>query len=114
MEAVYHNRGDRQVVQVLNQGAVDDIPADASMELPCIVDRLGPHPIRMGPLPLAIRGLVQSVKAYESLTVQAAMEGSRQVAMQALMTHPLVPSWDVAKLLLNELFEANKPWLPWA
>jgi len=114
MEAIYHNRGDRQVVQVLNQGAVDDIPADAAMELPCIVDRLGPHPIRMGGLPLPIRGLIQAVKAYESLAVQAAVEGSRRVAMQALMAHPLVPSWDKAKPLLNDLMEANKPWLPWA
>jgi len=114
MASILHNRGDRQIMQVLNQGAVDDIPADASMELPCLVDSIGAHPIRMGALPLPIRGLVQAVKAYESLTVQAAVEGSRRVAMQALMAHPLVPSWEVAKPLLEELLAANKPWLPWA
>jgi 6-phospho-beta-glucosidase len=84
------------------------------MELPCIVDQMGPHPIRMGALPLPVRGLIQAVKAYESLTVQAAVEGSRRVAMQALMAHPLVPAWDIAKPLLNDLLEANKSWLPWA
>ena len=99
---------------MLNGGAVDGIPADASMELPCVVDRLGAHPIRVGALPLAIRGLVQAVKAYESLTVQAAVEGSRRIAMQALMAHPLVPSWNVAKPLLEELLAANKTWIPWA
>ncbi len=114
MEAIYINRGDRQIVQVLNQGAVDDMPADASMELACIVDQLGAHPIRLGAMPLPIRGLVQAVKAYESLTVQAAVEGSRRVAMQALMAHPLTPSWVVAKPLLEELLEANKPWISWA
>jgi 6-phospho-beta-glucosidase len=114
MEAIYHNRGSRQVVQALNQGAVDDIPADASMELACNIDQMGAHPIRVGALPLPIRGLVQIVKAYESLTVQAAMEGSRKVAMQALMTHPLTPSWEVARPLLDELFQANQPWLPWS
>ena len=114
MASILHNRGDRQIIQVLNQGAADDIPADASMELPCIVDRTGAHPIRMGAIPLPMRGLVQAVKAYESLTVQAAVEGSRRVAMQALMAHPLVPSWEVAKPLLEELMTANKPWLPWA
>jgi 6-phospho-beta-glucosidase len=114
MEAIYHNRGDRQVVQVLNQGAVDDLPADASIEAPCLVDRAGTHPIRMGALPLAVRGLVQAVKAYESLTVQAAVEGSKRIAMQALMMHPLTPSWEVAKPMLEELLAANKPWLPWA
>ncbi len=114
MLAIYHNRAERQIIQVLNQGAVDDIPSDASVEVPCLVDRIGPHPLRMGAIPLSIRGLIQAVKAYESLTVQAAVEGSRRVAMQALMAHPLVPSWEVARPLMEELLAANQPWLPWA
>jgi 6-phospho-beta-glucosidase len=114
MLAIQHNRSDRQVVQVLNQGAVDGLPWDASMELACLVDATGPHPIRIGEIPLGIRGLIQSVKAYESLTVEAAVSGSRQLAMQALMSHPLVPAWDVAKPLLEQLLKANRAWLPWA
>jgi len=114
MLAIHHNRAGRQIIQVLNQGAVDDLPPDASVEVPCLVDGIGPHPLRMGAIPLPIRGLIQAVKAYESLTVQAAVEGSRHVAMQALMAHPLVPSWEVAKPLMEELLAANRPWLPWA
>jgi 6-phospho-beta-glucosidase len=114
MQAIHHNKGQRQIVQVLNGGAVDGIPGDASVEVPCVVDRMGPHPIRMGEIPLPIRGLIQAVKAYESLTVQAAVEGSKRVAMQALMTHPLVPSWEVARPLLDDLLAANRPWIPWA
>jgi 6-phospho-beta-glucosidase len=114
MESIYHNRGDRQIVQALNRGAVDGVSADAAMELSCVIDRMGAHPVRVGALPLAIRGLVQAVKAYESLTVQAAVEGSRRIALQAMMSHPLVPSWKVAKNLLDEMLEANKPWLSWA
>jgi 6-phospho-beta-glucosidase len=114
MEAILHNRGDRQITQVLNNGAVDGIPASASMELQCVVDRTGAHPLRFGELPLPVRGLVQAVKAYESLAVQAAVEGSPHVVLQALMAHPLTPSLGVAKPMLQELLEANKPWLPWA
>jgi len=114
MTAIYHNKGERQIIQVLNQGAIDDLPADAAVEAPCLVDRMGPHPLRMGAIPLPIRGLVQAVKAYESLTVQAAIEGSKRVAMQALMAHPLVRSWEVAKPLLEELLAANRRWVPWA
>jgi 6-phospho-beta-glucosidase len=114
MLAIHYNRADRQIVQVLNQGAVDDIPGDASVEVPCLVDCTGPRPLRMGAIPLPIRGLIQAVKAYESLTVQAAVERSRRVAMQALMAHPLVPSWEVAKPLMEDLLAANRPWLPWA
>jgi 6-phospho-beta-glucosidase len=93
---------------------VKDIPDDASVEIACVVDRTGPHPIHFGELPLSIRGLIQSVKAYESLTVAAAVQGSRMLAMQALMAQPLVPSWEVAKPLLERLLEANQPWLNWA
>jgi 6-phospho-beta-glucosidase len=113
MRAIHHNTSERQIVQAINQGAVDGIPDDASVEVPCLVDRAGPHPIRMGAIPLPVRGLIQAVKAYESLTVQAAVEGSQRVAMQALVAHPLVPSWEVAKPLLEELLAANRPWLPW-
>ena len=114
MLAIYYNKGERQVVQVLNQGALDGLPADASVEITCVLDRTGPHPLRLGAIPLPIRGLIQAVKAYESLTVQAAVEGDRRIATQALMAHPLVPSWGVAKPLLDELFAANRPWLAWA
>jgi 6-phospho-beta-glucosidase len=113
MRAVAHNAGERQIVQVLNQGAVDGIPEDASVEVACVVDSAGPHPIHFGPIPLPIRGLIQAVKSYESLTVQAAVEGSKRVALQALMAHPLVVSWEVAQPLLDELLAANREWLPW-
>ncbi|MHB0857771.1 MAG: 6-phospho-beta-glucosidase [Anaerolineae bacterium] len=114
MLAIHHNKGERQIIQVINQGAVEGIPHDASVEIPCLVDRTGPHPLHMGEIPLQIRGLIQAVKAYESLTVQAAVEGSRRVAMQALMAHPLVPSWEVARPLLDDLLAANAQWIPWA
>jgi len=113
MESIYHNRGDRQIVQALNRGAVDDIPDDASMELACVIDRQGAHPIRMGAIPLQIRGLIQAVKAYESLTVQAAVERSKKTALQALMAHPLVPGWETARPMLDELLAANRAWLKW-
>jgi len=113
MLAIHYNRSERQIIQVLNQGAVDGLPEDASVEIPCLVDAAGTHPVRFGELPPGIRGLVQSVKAYESLVVEAAVKCSRQLALQALMTHPLVPAWDVANPLLDRLLEANRKWLEW-
>lgn len=114
MRAIRANTGERHITQVLNGGALDDLPSDASVELSCVVDQTGAHPIHMGEIPLPIRGLIQNVKAYESLTVQAAVEEDRRIAMQALMTHPLVPGWEVAKPLFEELTEANAEYVPWA
>jgi 6-phospho-beta-glucosidase len=60
----------------------------------------------------AILGLTQAVKAYEELTVRAAVEGDEQSALQALLAHPLVPSFKVAQQLWTAIKQANKPYLP--
>jgi 6-phospho-beta-glucosidase len=62
--------------------------------------------------PEAGPGLVQVVKSYETLTMQAAVQGSRELAMQALLAHPLVRDADIARPLLAEMLEANRPYLP--
>ena len=113
MIAIATNSGSRQIIQVPNQGALDDLPAHASVEVPCLVDQTGPHPLRMGAIPLPVRGLVQAVKAYETLTVEAAVQQSKQIALQALLAHPLAPDWKVARALLDELLAANQAWIPW-
>jgi 6-phospho-beta-glucosidase len=56
----------------------------------------------MGPLPDHALGLMKSVKAYERLTIQAAVEGSYTLALKALALHPLVPSYETAKLILDD------------
>jgi 6-phospho-beta-glucosidase len=63
-------------------------------------------------MPPAIRGLVQAVKAYEELTVLAIVEGNEQAALQALLAHPLVPSYAVAQGLWAAIKKANRAYLP--
>ena len=57
-------------------------------------------------------GLVAHAKAYERLTIKAAMSGSRRDALLALMANPLVPDWDTAVPLLDALLEVNRRHLP--
>ena len=47
------------------------------------------------------------------MTVEAAVRGSKRLAQQAILAHPMVPSWDVAAPLLDELLAANREFLPW-
>jgi len=82
------------------------------VEVPCLVGAAGPIPLTVGRLPILARGLVHSVKAYEELTIEAAVTGDRWTALQALVTHPLVLSFGVAKALLNSILEANREYLP--
>jgi len=77
-----------------------------------IVRRSGIEPLSIGPMPLAVRGLVQAVKAYEELTVEAALRGDRGLALEALMANPLVGSYDKAKGYLERVLEADREYLP--
>nr|MBC7244744.1 6-phospho-beta-glucosidase [Chloroflexota bacterium] len=106
------DRRDVQIVITRNNGCILDLPSSASIEVPCIVGAHGLSPIRVGHLPEVIRPLVQAVKAYEQYAVEAGVTGSREVALKALLTHPLIPSYPVAKAMLAELLEANRDYLP--
>jgi 6-phospho-beta-glucosidase len=66
----------------------------------------------MGNMPVSVRGLIQSVAAYEELTVQAALNGSRRDALDALACHPLVGSRDTAWHLLDAYLDAHERYLP--
>jgi len=99
-------------VNVRNNGSVAGLPDDAVVEVPATVDRAGAHPVPIAPLAPELLGLVQTVTAYEVLTIQAARTGDRRVAVRALLANPLVRQWDRAVPLLDALLEANRPHLP--
>lgn len=100
-----------EALNVRNRGAVPGLPPDAVVEVSCVVDGRGPHPLAQDPLPPEVIGLVQHVKAYENLTVEAAVKGDKDAAFFALLNHPLVPS-DKALAVLEDILEANKEYLP--
>ncbi len=107
--------GDKKEVHIVscpNGGAMADLPEASVVEVPCLVGKAGASPLTVGGLPAAIRGLTQSVKAYEELVVEAAVTGDRRTALQALLVHPLVPGFRVAMGLLDAILDANKGYLP--
>jgi len=107
MKAIHHRRPDKIAASVPNNGSVDGFADDATVEVVCRVEENGATPLRVGPVPLPFRGLVQAVKAYESLTVDAAVARSRRVALRALLTHPLVGDTEIAEPLLDEMLAAH-------
>jgi 6-phospho-beta-glucosidase len=103
---------DVQVVNVRNDGAIPNLPDDAVVEVAARIDRAGAHPLPLDPLASEMLGLVEHAKAYELLAVRAALSGDRTVALNALMTNPLVGDYRVAQPLLDALLEANREHLP--
>jgi 6-phospho-beta-glucosidase len=110
--SLHAGTGDDQVVDIRNDGAIPDLPADAVVEIPARIDADGAHAGRFSPLAPEMLGLVQQVKAYERLTVRAAIDGDRTAALKALMANPLVARYSVATGLLDALLQANRKHLP--
>ena len=110
--SLHAGTGDVQVVNVRNDGAIPGLPDDAVVEVSARVDRDGAHPIAVDPLAPDMAGLVEHVKAYERLTIEAAITGDRGTALRALMTNPLVGDYEVAAPLLDALLAANAERLP--
>jgi 6-phospho-beta-glucosidase len=110
--SLHDGAGDVQVVDIRNDGALPDLPADAVVEIPARIDRDGAHPLPLAPLAPEMRGLVEQVKAYEQLTIAAARSGDEATALRALLANPLVAEWAIAQPLLDALLEANVGYLP--
>ncbi len=110
--AIENNKNEVHVVNTVNRGAIPNLPSDVVVEVPCVIGANGARPLVTEPMAPQIAGLTQQVKAYEVLAAKAGAEGDRRAALQALLAHPLVPSFSVAQGLLEALLEANRPYLP--
>ncbi|WP_172199520.1 6-phospho-beta-glucosidase [Saccharibacillus qingshengii] len=111
MNSLYNDKGDIQTLNVANNGILDFLPDDACIEVNCKVLKTGPVPVPVEIVPEAAKGLIHAVKAYERLAIEAAVTGSRELALTALAHHPLVPSVNDAEAMLDEMLERNKGYL---
>jgi len=108
MSAIYNNTGAEIVSIVKNNGTVEGIDDDASVEIVCRMDKNGATPLPVGKIPLQIRGIIQSVKAYESLTVEAVIKKDKNILKEALINHPLGGDMDIIEPLIDEMIKALK------
>jgi 6-phospho-beta-glucosidase len=111
VDAIENNRGNRQIVCCRNNGAVPTFDDDVAVEIPAVISENGAAGIAQAKPEPPIRGLMQLVKAYESLTVEAAVKGDREAAFNAMLLHPLMPDANGCKALLEDLLEINRPHL---
>ncbi len=112
INSLYNDKGDIQVVNTVNGSAIDNFNADEAVEVSCRITKDGPIPVKVGSLPKAVNGLVQQIKSFETAGSDAAVTGDKKKALLALMINPLVMSQKTAKIVLDELLEAHKEYLP--
>lgn len=112
IQSIYNNTCDIQYVDVRNNGTISDLPADSAVEVACRITADGPKPIATGELKLPISGYVHMMKTFERLVCEAAVTGDRDLAVTALNVNPLCPSDADANVVIDELIEAHKEYLP--
>ena len=105
-------RGDVQIVDVRNDGTLPGLADADVVEVPARIDRDGAHPIPQAPLSPPQYELVSRVKAYERLTIRAAVSGDTAIALAALAANPLAGDPRRADELLEAVLEGNARWLP--
>jgi 6-phospho-beta-glucosidase len=101
MRAIARDERATLILNVRNGTTLAALDADAVIEVPCLVDANGAHPVAVDPLPGHATALVCAVKAVEREVLAAAGSGSRASAVKAFATHPLVDSVNVARRLVE-------------
>ncbi len=115
MEAIVTNKPYKIGGNVLNNGLISNLPAEACVEVPCLVDGSGITPCHMGELPLQLAAMNSSNIYAQLLAIEAAATGKKQYIYNAAMMDPLTGGELNIKdiyAMVDELLEAHKDWLP--
>jgi len=112
MDALYNDKNEVWPCNVPNRGAIRDFAEDVVVEVPCLVGRHGVRPLGGFRIPKPVRGLLHALSEYQQLTAHAAWSGSREDAVQALTSNPLVPGLPLARTLYDAMAQAHRAHLP--
>ncbi len=103
INSIINNTKEISIVNVKNKGSIKYLADDDVVEVQAVIDLTGAHPVTYGIIEPQVLGLIQQVKAYERLTVQAAVSSNYEEALWALNANPLVTDLSVADQCLKEI-----------
>ena len=115
MEAMETNIPIKIGGNVLNNGLITNLPSEACVEVPCLVDRCGISPCYVGALPIQLAALNMTNINVHLLTIEAAVTLKKEHIYHAAMLDPHTSSElsiDEIKQLCDDLIEAHGEWLP--
>jgi alpha-galactosidase len=112
VSAVANGRSVRTIVNLPNTGQIDNLPRGAVVETLAEITSAGAQPLTVGPLPLGVLSTLEPHVVNQELIARAALEGDRQLALQAMANDPLVHDLSKARSILDELLIAHSNYLP--
>lgn len=115
IEAMMNNKPFKLGGNVLNNGLITNLPREACVEVPCLVDASGVQPVFIGNLPEQLAALNRTNINPQILTMEAALTQKKEYVYYAAMLDPHTSaelSIDQIRALCDDLFEAHQGWLP--
>jgi alpha-galactosidase len=98
-------------VNIPNDGFIDELPDWLVVEVPAFINKNGIHGIPVGRPPAGFLGLLRNQVAVHDLTAEAILQGSRQLALQALLVDPIVNQYHGVAEMLDTMIEYQQDWL---
>jgi alpha-galactosidase len=95
-----------------NEGYIDNVESDVAVEVPGLVTGGRARGVPVGALPDGVAAMVNREVAVQKLAVEAAISGSRELALQALLIDPVVHSLRAAEAFLDDILAAHRRYLP--
>ena len=95
-----------------NTGQISNLPIGSTVETPVFVDGAGVHPVHVGELPQGIAELCRRELIVAQLCVDAAVEGSREKALQCLLLDPMITDIHRAQAILDDYLATYQEYLP--
>ena len=100
---------------VPNNSLIENLPAGCCVEVPCVVDKNGIQPVRIGRIPSQLAALMQTNVNVQALAVEAVLKGDRNLVYHAAMFDPHTSAeldLDQISALVDELIAAHGEWIP--
>lgn len=107
ISAIYNDKNEIHTVNLMNNGAIKNLPDNMVVEVNAVINRSGARAITLGDMPDHMHGLVSQVKAYEKLAIEAILENDADKAVLALVNNPIVGDAQQALALVKDIYEVN-------
>lgn len=114
MEAMVTNVPYKIGGNVVNDGLISNLPADACVEVPCLVDNMGVHPCKVGRLPVQLAAMNMTNIGTQLMTIEAAVTRKRETIYQAAFLDPHTAaelSVDEIVAMCDELIDAHEEYM---
>lgn len=107
MSAIHNDKRIIMHVNTRNNGAINGLPDECAVEVSSLITKSGPLPLNVAPFPQDTLRLLQLMKEFEQLTIEAAITGNRHTAWRALVLNPLITNGSRLEQALGEVIAAH-------